>query len=300
MAARQGYREDLAYVHDAGFGRFAELAAPFLLAALGRSLAPGCLVVDIGCGSGGWARRLTDAGYAVLGIDQSRALLSLARARAPRAVFQQGSFLDIDLPPCDAVTALGEVLNYCFDERNGPRALSRLFRRVHAALRPGGLFAFDLALPGRVPGGGPAQGHRAGADWAVLFESEEDRGHRFLTRRITTFRRVGRGYRRGEEVHLQRLYPEAKVAAALRRAGFSVRTSRSYGRFRLPPGLAAFLARRPPGSGSAVRPGAATGHRASGGNAARARATPAHREVDRPGPRRRAPPPSLPPGRGRP
>ncbi len=255
MTGREGYGGDLAYVHDAGFGDFADEAAPWLLALLRRSVPRGGLVVDLGCGSGRWARHLTDAGYEVLGIDQSSALLSMARARAPKATFRRGSIFGLTLPPCEAVTALGEVFNYRFDERSGARALSRLFRRVHAALRPGGVLVFDAALPGRAPPGSPQRGHRAAEDWAILFEKEENRARRLLTRSITTFRRVGQAYRRTEEVHLQRLYPRSEIVRSLGRAGFSVRTTRAYGRLHFPPGLAGFVARKARASSHPARAG---------------------------------------------
>src|SRR5256885_9767528 len=65
---------------------------------------------------------------------------------------------------------------------------------------------FDLAGPGR---GQPARSFVAGPDWAVLVEKAES--GRMLTRRITTFRRVGRLYRRGEEVHRLRLHEPREV-----------------------------------------------------------------------------------------
>jgi SAM-dependent methyltransferase len=232
-------------VHDAGFGSFAERAGRSILARF-RPLVPrGGLVVDLGCGSGTFARRLTAAGYAVLGVDSSAALLALARLRAPAATFLRASFLDLEFPPCHAVTALGEVLNYRFDPRNDDDALFRLFRRIHAALRPGGLLAFDLAGPRKARGVAREAGWKAGSDWAVLFEKEANGSGRLLTRRITTFRKVGRAYRRSEEVHRLRLYPKEDVAAALERAGFQVRTLGGYGPLRLGPGLHAFVARKP-------------------------------------------------------
>src|SRR5207249_3837277 len=89
-----GYGSDLAYIHDTGFGAFARRAAPHLLTLLRRTARRGGLVVDLGCGSGIWARELCHAGYEVLGIDQSEAMIGLARARAPRAEFLTASFLD--------------------------------------------------------------------------------------------------------------------------------------------------------------------------------------------------------------
>lgn len=237
-----GYLEDLAFVHDAGFSDFAEEAASFLLERLRPRVPPGGRVVDLGCGSGTFARRLTDAGYAVAGVDQSSALLALARRRAPRASFLRASFLDVELPRCHAVTALGEVLNYQFDSRASLVALRRLFRRVHAALAPGGLFAFDLAGPGLARRGKEA-GFRSGDGWDVLFE-KEGRGP-WIVRRIVTFRRVGRCWRRSEEVHRLRLHPAAEVRGALEREGFRVRVLRGYGERRLPRGGVAFLAEKP-------------------------------------------------------
>jgi hypothetical protein len=66
-----------------------------------------------------------------------------------------------------------------------------------------------------------------------------------LTRRITTFRKVGEHYRRADEVHRLRLYRATDIAIELRRVGFRVRRTRSYGRYRLPRAHVAFIARKP-------------------------------------------------------
>src|SRR6202008_3944336 len=144
-----GYQLDLAYIHDAGFGDYARKSAPGLLAILRRAGIRSGLVVDLGCGSGIWAAELIRRGYDVRGIDSSSAMIELARKQGPAARFVNASFLNAKLPACDAVTAIGEVFNYTFDRRNGPRQLAQLFRRVHQALRPGGAFIFDIAEPGR-------------------------------------------------------------------------------------------------------------------------------------------------------
>ena len=78
----------------------------------------------------------------------------------------------------------------------------------------------------------------------VLYEIEEDPKRSLLTRRMTTFRKVGDLYRRGEAVHTQRLYKGADIASCLRREGFRVRLLRGYGTFRFPDAHAGFLARK--------------------------------------------------------
>lgn len=231
-----GYQPDLAYIHDVGFGDYARKAAPGLLSTLRRAGIRSGLVVDLGCGSGIWAADLTRHGYDVLGIDISSAMIELARRRAPSAKFVNASFLNAKLPSCNAVTAIGEIFNYTFDGRNSRRELARFFRRVYEALRPGGVFIFDIAEPGRAL----RRAHAQGKDWAILFEAVP--GRDLLIRRMTTFRHVGKLYRRSEEIHRLRLYQSSDIAAELRGAGFAVRLLRAYGRMLLPSGNAAFVA----------------------------------------------------------
>jgi len=238
------YGEDLAYIHDVGFGGYALGAAPGILEILARGGIREGLVVDLGCGSGLWAKELTDAGYNVLGVDVSEAMVGISRSRVPEAEFRVASLFEADIPSCNAVTAIGEVLNYLFDSANdGDRALVRLFDRIHAALTPGGVFVFDVAEPGQVTRATPTRTFSEGGNWVVLVEKEEDR--ETLTRRIVTFRKAGECYRRTDEVHRLRLYGAVDIADKLRRAGFRDRVARGYGRYRLPKAHAAFVARKP-------------------------------------------------------
>ncbi|HET9315012.1 MAG TPA: class I SAM-dependent methyltransferase [Vicinamibacteria bacterium] len=233
------YGRDLAYVHAEGFETWIRAAAPALLRLLERGgVTRGDRVIDLGCGSGLWVEQLQRAGYRPLGIDASPAMVALARRRVPDAAFRTGTIARARLPRCHAVTALGE----CFNYRN-PAApgLSSLFARVHHALVPGGMFVFDVRVPadGRVP---PRLVHRLGRDWAVMVRIEE-RG-RELERHITTFRRVGRAYRRSDETHRLRLYPRDQVARALRAAGFTVSVRARLGSVPLTGHRIVFVARR--------------------------------------------------------
>jgi SAM-dependent methyltransferase len=243
-AVQNAYQDDLAYVHDVGFGDFARSAAPGLLAILSQAGITSGLVIDLGCGSGIWARELSVEGYDVLGIDISPAMIAIAQARVPQGKFRAASFLEADLAPCVAVTALGEVFNFLFDPNNTEHSLLRFFRRIHRALLPGGLLIFDVAMPGRVPGRGAQRKYVEGADWAVLVEAEEDKQRKRLTRRITTFRKTGDLYRRSHEVHELRLFNRSELLGQLRQIGFRARTLSGYGRLRFVPGYVGFLARK--------------------------------------------------------
>jgi SAM-dependent methyltransferase len=234
------YAADLAHVHHAGFTTLVRRAAPGLLRTLRRAGIRTGLVVDLGCGSGVWARALTRARYQVLGLDASPAMTALARRHAPAARFRTAPVDAAAIPDCAAVTALGEVLGYARAPREAPGRLPALFRRVARALPAGGLFVFDLVVSGR-----PSMTYRtwaAGRDWAVLVVVVED--GRWLRRDVTTFRRIGRRWRRRTERHWVHVHRAADVVRALRRAGFAVHTARRLGGVPLPPRRLAFVARR--------------------------------------------------------
>ncbi|PYT31420.1 MAG: class I SAM-dependent methyltransferase [Acidobacteria bacterium] len=240
-----GYSQDLAYIHDAGFSDFALRAAPGLFSILRRNQIPNGLVADLGCGSGVWARELLRAGYDVLGVDISPAMIKLARRKAPGAKFRTGSLLSVRLPRCDAVTSIGECLNYCFDQTNSKHRLRQFFRRLHQSLRAGGVFVFDVLEPGQLTKGAVRKNFMQGPDWAVFAESQEDQKRKILSRRITAFRRFGKLYRRSQETHRQRLYKASELTQELKRAGFNVQMLRGYGRFRFSDGHLVFAARKP-------------------------------------------------------
>jgi len=235
------FGEDLAFAHAAGWSHVGIAAADRLFDELGRSKNTSGLVVELGSGPGLSAARLLSERLDVIGIDISPHMVRLAQANAPRGTFHQASWVDFEIPPCDAVLAANEVLNYVSDGMT-LRHVERLFSRVHRALWPGGLFVFDMAGPGRVAGTETTT--TVGDDWAVIGQTSEDR-RGMLTREITTLRKVDGRLRTATESHRQRLIPATKVLAMLRKAGFRARNFHGYDGERVAPGHAVFIARRP-------------------------------------------------------
>lgn len=244
MPIQSGYRADLAYIHDAGHGAIARDAAARLINELSDLERTGT-VIDVGCGSGILAQVLTEAGYNVIGIDVSEAMVALARTRAPSAEFRIGSFVATVVPECTAVTAVGEVLSYAFDSANDDRERSGWFRRVYKALRPGGVLLFDIAGPERVPLRGWHRTWALETDWAVLAESAIEETTGMLVRKIVSFRRIGALYRRDDEVHRLSLIEPAATLATLRAIGFEAEIIPGYGSVSLPSGVVVFLCRKP-------------------------------------------------------
>ena len=242
MNSNRLYGADLAFIHDVGFAGHARRATPALLAILRQSAITAGLVVDLGCGSGIWARELAQSGYDVLGVDVSSAMIRLSKKRVPRGRFMKGSLFRIELPRCVAVTALGECFNFMPEGWGRDNLLRHLFSEVFEALNPGGVFIFDLAEPGRETE--PHRRYFEGRGWVVLLEVELDPGRDRLTRRITCFRRVGRFYKRSVEIHRIQLWRRSFILEELRGAGFRVRTMSGYGKYRFPRGVVGFLAQK--------------------------------------------------------
>jgi SAM-dependent methyltransferase len=103
------YREDLALVHDRGFGFHAEACAPGILAFLEPLRPAGGIVLELGCGSGRLTRELVAAGHRVIATDASRAMLKLAEERLAGEALEvrQVTLPDDPLPAADAIVAVG-------------------------------------------------------------------------------------------------------------------------------------------------------------------------------------------------
>ncbi|RMB86075.1 class I SAM-dependent methyltransferase [Streptomyces shenzhenensis] len=132
-----GDRYDDAFPHKEG-----QVAAAEWLV---ESLPPGARVLDLGCGTGlPTARRLADAGFQVVGVDLSHAMVELARANVPEAEFHQLDIADLrpggprDLGRFDAITAFFALLML-------PRAeIPLALESVRRLLAPEGVFALSM------------------------------------------------------------------------------------------------------------------------------------------------------------
>src|SRR5690606_31284179 len=140
--------------------------------------------------------------FAVLGVDLSPSMISLARRVSPGARFVIGSVHQVHLPSCVAIAAVGEGLTYLSDPSE-ELSLERLFARIAAALLPGGVLIFDAVEHARDEAMNYSA-ERSGDDWNLSVRVTEDTTRSLLKREITIVRGSSGARRRTREVHYVR------------------------------------------------------------------------------------------------
>lgn len=228
------YQHDLAQIHDSGYAEISIHAANVILDLLKDKNLEGGKLIDLGCGSGKLLQLVSSKGYDTYGIDQSEALLDIARKHSPGAELQKGNIWLSDFPQAIAISAIGEVLNYNFDGLNTDENLARLFEKCYKRLTEHGCLIFDFLEPNMLDGESYAIRIIEDESWDMVVEYREDRENHNFQRQIRTFKKVDKGlYRKTTEIHKVRLFPKEKVILLLQRAGFKVDLLKNYGEYAL-------------------------------------------------------------------
>ncbi|OQW37572.1 MAG: hypothetical protein A4E19_12895 [Nitrospira sp. SG-bin1] len=216
------YCEDLAYIHDRGYSDGAARAATWIVHMLRTKHRSGGRLLDLGCV--GATAVFSRAGYETLGMDISRSMVHLARRRVPHGKSRVASFLLIRpfhgppswRPARSSITLPSADVGFAFDVRMPPRKDDPL-----------------TWVTGKI-----------GTDWSVMSGRVVDMNRRILIRSITTLRLVRGRWRRGQEIHRQRLYRPSDIRAWLRVAGFHIERRSGYDEIPLSTG-ALFIASKP-------------------------------------------------------
>ncbi|HID74131.1 MAG TPA: class I SAM-dependent methyltransferase [Thermoplasmata archaeon] len=221
--------EGFAGIYAAGpypeFSRRIAGALPAVLGFLGHEVRT---VLDLCCGEGTFAVEMARQGMEVTGVDRSPAMLELARRRADDAGVGV-RFVETDVREIrfdgefDLVSCWYDSLNYLPDIDD----LGRAFDGVGRALRPGGLFMFDMnTIEGLAVRWQQHPSYEI-QDTDRIFEVHRtsfDHETRTATLRITGFVRDPDGrWRRIDETHRERGYTITEISSALERAGLRVR-----------------------------------------------------------------------------
>ena len=106
------------------------------------------LVLELGCGTGTVTEMLADAGYDMIGIDNSEEMLAEAMEKRVESghdiLYLLQDMQDFELyGTVRAVISVCDSMNYLTDEED----LEYLFALVNNYLDPGGIFVFDMNTP---------------------------------------------------------------------------------------------------------------------------------------------------------
>lgn len=226
--------------------------APILKQVLLPRLPPGAGVLDVCCGTGQITCWLADQGFRMTGLDESEGMLRHARARAPELEFVRADARDFELPlRYDAAISLFDSLNHML----APEGLAAVFRCVHAALVPGGVFFCDFNVRQKFLSGWKGDFSIVEENHACVVQTSYDDCTCLARWRVTYFHHQG-SWQRQDWVLTQRAYEDDEICRLLAEAGFVDilcwnAQQTPAGQLSLPAGKSFFLAhtdtsRRPP------------------------------------------------------
>ncbi len=132
-----------AYVYDEMMSNIPYLQwEAYLLQLLYSSgVKPDASIAELGCGTGTMTELLSDDGFDITGIDLSEDMLSLAREKVPGVNFLRMDMREFILDKKqDAIISVADSVNYLESVDD----LAKTLKCVRDALKPGGVFIFDL------------------------------------------------------------------------------------------------------------------------------------------------------------
>lgn len=177
-------------------------------------------VLDLACGTGNMSLRFAENGYQVSGLDRSREMLEVARAKADDAK-KQIDFIQADLrdfrlaAEYDLAFSLFDSLNYILEEGD----LKKVFKNVFRALKKEGLFIFDMNTLKRLMSIKPGTTMFSGENYTCFWEDIIDRGKKRWQVRLKIYL-DGDENRYFEEFHEETGYATGQIVQFLNEAGF--------------------------------------------------------------------------------
>lgn len=178
-------------------------------------------VLDLACGTGSLSVLLAQEGYRVIGVDMSEDMLTVAAQKAqelenmPFFVCQRMERLRLPYPVDCAVCCL-DSLNYVTDPADCRRAIAR----VYQALRPGGMFLFDINSAEKLRGLDGQVFLDEDDDVYCVWRAEFDETENICYYGIDLFRRAGNVWHRSFEEHREYAYSVQELTGYLTEAGF--------------------------------------------------------------------------------
>lgn len=96
---------------------------------------PSGKIIDLGCGSGRDSLWFLGNGYYYVGVDISKAMIKLASAKNPKALFLNQSFYDLNFPP----QSFDGFWSACSLLHIPKTKIKLILQKIKALLKPGGV-----------------------------------------------------------------------------------------------------------------------------------------------------------------
>ncbi|WMC91811.1 class I SAM-dependent DNA methyltransferase [Kineothrix sp. MB12-C1] len=185
------------------------------------------IVVDLGCGTGTLTELLADAGYDMIGIDNSQEMLNIAFAKREKSgkgiLYLLQDMREFELyGAVGAVVSVCDSLNYLLKEED----VYETFRLVNNYLYPGGVFIFDFNTVYKyemVIGDATIAENREDCSfiWQNYYHPQEEVNEYDLTVFVKMDKpgEDGRSFRRFIETHYQRGYRLKTMRDLVEKAG---------------------------------------------------------------------------------
>lgn len=181
-------------------------------------------VIDLGCGTGTLTGMLYEAGYDVMGIDMSEAMLERAMEKS-RKKGQPILYLCQDMRELELYGTAGTIISVC-DCVNyilEKEELLQVFKRVNNYLYPGGLFIFDFNTAVKYETIGDCVIAENREDCSFIWENTYYEDEHINEYDLTVFvKQEGEAFRRFRENHLQRGYSPKEMKKLVEQAGLRV------------------------------------------------------------------------------
>ena len=182
-------------------------------------------VLDLGCGTGTLTEKLADAGYDMIGVDNSQEMLEIAMEKREKSgkniLYLLQDMREFELyGTVGAVVSVCDSVNYILEEED----LLQVFSLVNNYLYPEGVFVFDFNTVYKyetVIGDTTIAENREECSfiWDNFYHEEEQINEYDLTIFV---KEEGELFRRFSETHYQRGYTPEQMQSLVEEAGLQV------------------------------------------------------------------------------
>ena len=179
-------------------------------------------IIDLACGTGNITIPLAQRGYALVGIDISQDMLTIAEQKT-RELPIDIQWLCQDMKKLqgfkniDGMICACDGMNYVLEDGD----LREIFFRVYHSLSKNGIFAFDMNSKYKIEkilaGQTFAYG---GEDVSYIWENYYDKDQHIIDYELSFFVKNGENYKRFNEFHQQRAYRIKEIIGVLKEVGF--------------------------------------------------------------------------------